>query len=351
MPASPSLFGIPFEVRAMIIQQVILAPRSNPPGTLDELAQQQRQRQPNDRLCRNCVSFLSEPATNPAMSLLLTNRQLYDETLDTLQRTFKATAASPSYTADIVYLNNGTLWPTWLSTPVRAPHADTVHVQFRVFHHPEELRPGGVPRYRLFNCGRIMWSFHDLLLGFLLSGRHGPCGQPITVNRLVLDFLPATDATDDIFPLCPETSWEWLSTPEELGEWISAKDIRENVWECFRPPDSMEDALYRDDIGMKVAAGFMGYVWRLLEWVARTDSYYVFVKSKVLYEHLGVVEIRLDGQLHKTLDLASYLEGSPPDFGGDTRRMDRYWELYNGSVEWRREVKVKRRELGMPVYG
>jgi len=350
MPASPSLFGIPFEVRAMIIQQVILAPRLSPAKNLDELAQQQRQHQLNDKSCRNYVSFLSKPATNPAMSLLLTNSQLYDETLDTLQHTFKGTAASPSYTADIIYLNNGTLWPTWLSTPVRASHVDTVHIQFRVFHHPEELRPGGVPRYRLFNPGRVMWSCHDLLLDFLLSGRHGPCGQPITVNRLVLDFLPATDATHDIFPLCPSTNWEWLSDPKELGEWISTKEIRENVRECFRPPHWMEEALYRDDIGMKVAAGFMGYVWRLLEWIAGPDHYYLYAKTEALYEHVGVVEIRLDGKPHKTVDLASYLEGSPPDFGGDTTRADRYWGWYHGSAEWRREVKMKRRKLGMPVY-
>jgi len=344
MSPSASLVGIPFELRAMVIQLVLLAPQSDPPKP-DELSKQQRR--PLDatgymgELARR-VWFPSEPATNPALSLLLTNRQLYDETLDMLQRASKA-ITSPSYTADIIYLNDGTLWPTWLSTPFRASHADTVHVQFRIFQPPDDLRPGGQPPRRLFNGNSFMWSLYHLLLSALVSGSHGPCGIPISVDRLVLDFLPASQP--DILPLGPVVSWEWISDPKELGERIFAKDIRENISDYFPLSTSLQ-ALCGDNAGMEAAARLMRFVKKMLGWlVGLSDE--MFEKGKVLFEHVGAIEICLDGRLHKVLDLGRYLANVSGWGGGVGSWRHQTW--HNEFLPWRREVEARRRRLGMPV--
>ncbi|KAK0639386.1 hypothetical protein B0T16DRAFT_463069 [Cercophora newfieldiana] len=341
MPPSPSLLSIPFEVRTTIIHLALLSPQRDPPHP-DDLHKQQRQPLTDSTESRR-ILIPRERAANPALPLLLTNHQLHTETLDTLQRSFQNT--TPCYTADIIYLTNGTLWPTWLSTPVRASHAETVHAHFRIFRCPPGLHADPLLSNQSFNGQSFMYSLHHLLLSCLVSGRHGPCGKPLTVNRLVLDFLPATEPAEKIFPLAEVISWEWLTDPKDLGDRITAKDIRKNVSDLFALPEELK-AVYGRDVGLAAAAGFMCYVLRMLEWLGRLDSY-VFEYAKALYENVGVVEMRVGGELHKVLDLGTCLGNAPVWERGQRSWLESRW--HREVVPWMREVQERRRGLGLPV--
>ena len=111
----------------MIILLVALAPQSAAPDPGDLHGQHRRTLEDTATGAwreAHRVMFPADPTPNPTLPLLLTSRQLHDETLDTLRSAFAV--ARPSYTADTVYLKDCTLWPTRLSVPVRASHVDTV---------------------------------------------------------------------------------------------------------------------------------------------------------------------------------------------------------------------------------
>jgi len=316
----------------MIILQAVQAPLNPPNPNLGDL----EERIPKAHATR--LLLPTQPTTNPALPLLLTNRQLYHETLDTLQRAYSSpTSLPPSYSGDVIYLrDNGTLWPTWLSVPFRASHADTVHAQFRIFRCPPGLTIPSKPAINFFHYERFYEALHGLLESVLASGRFGPCGQPITVDRLVLNFLPAAEVA--ILPVAPIVKWEWVSDPKECGDRIFAKDIRPNIHDCFYLDKALK-GLYLHDPRIEAAARFMCWVFKMLQWIAEMN-YYTFSYGKVLFEHVGVIEVHLDGKLYKTLDLGARLARLPSN-----PQLRRPAELYL----WKREVEAKRRKLGWPV--
>lgn len=331
----------------MIILQVIQAPLDPPnPGDLNN--QQWRGSKRSDRggfdVCR--VLFPIKRTTNPALPLLLTNRQIYHETLDTIQRAYKApTSPPPSYKADVIYLReNGTLWPTWLSVPFRASHADTLHAQFRIFRSPPGLIIPSEPPPNFFHHEGVMYSLHHLLASALASGKYGPFGQPITVHRLVLDFLPASEAA--ILPVAPVVTWEWVSGPKEVSESVSATDIRPDISEGF-PLDTALLGLCLQSPRMEAAARLMCYVLGMLKWLAKmtTDTWEY---GKVLFEHVGIIEVRLDGKVYETLDLGICL-ANVQHWQRNLVGSRRYRVWHGEFVPWRREVEMRRRKLGLPV--
>ncbi|KAK3379051.1 hypothetical protein B0T24DRAFT_610601 [Lasiosphaeria ovina] len=343
MPPLPSLLGIPLEVRAMIILLAAQAPQSTlpDPGELHSQLRRTLDRAPlaySHREQTRRVLFPAHPAANPALPLLLANRQLHDETLDTLRRAFPASSRpSVVYTADIVYLTDYTLWPTWLSVPARAPHVDTVHAQFRIFGCPAAHRLDEPPR-GMFSGGAggpppVVWPFYHLLVGSMTSGRHAPCGLPFAANRLVLDFLPAPQP-GGLLPLGRVVGFGRAAA--NAGGPLPP----ENVSEGFGLRRALE-AQCRGDPGIEAAARLMTFVVNQLEHLSRLNDS-VFEYGKKLHENIGVIEVRLDGKLHETIDLGQCLANMQPWTPSYAR------DKWNASfLPWRREVLARRRELGM----
>ena len=103
---------------------------------------------------------------------------------------------------------------------------------------------------------------------------------------------------------------------------------------------------------MEIAARLMRFVWMKLQSLTRLNE---FDLGKRLHENIGVIGVRLDGKLYKTLDLGYWLahvesrlaavEGwdqstSPRTSRDKLRASFRLWKL---------EVEARRRELGMSV--
>jgi len=348
MPPQASLLGIPLEVRTMIILDVAFSPISSPPKVSDLNTQGRRTLQAKATGAweeSRRVLFPARPAANPCLSLLLTNRRLRDETLDALRR---AAATKPlTYTADIVYIKNDcTLYPTWLSVPARAEHVDTIYAQFRIFNRPEST--GGYvqldkdPHRGMFSIGcgappAIVWPFYHLLVGILTSGTHGPCGAAFTVKKLILDFLPpAADEVDGLLPLGKRRRRVRAGNP-------GGPETR--VDEYFGLPDELKGRCMGDP-RKEAAAMLMCFVHQRLWYLAQLSAH-TFEYGKRLHEHIGVVEVRLDGEAYANIDLGQLLANVKRWGTDESSYSSKKW--CDNFVPWKPVVVARRQGLGMSV--
>jgi len=365
----PSLLTIPLEVRAMIIIEVAVAPQTSPPSPSDLHGQNRRTLdrdvtgayEETDR-----VFFQADAPSNPVLPLLLTNRQLHAETLDTLRRAFSTTtttrATNPlSYTAHVIYLKNATLWPTWLSVPIQASHIDTLHAQFRIFPCPEgKEMPEASARGSMFRAGpgvpaAIVWPFWHLLIGSLCSGTHSPCGIPFSVGRLVLNFVPVQYPGDDDDKK-QDGGYHGYGAGAGEGASSDGGSSAQRVYgpiipEFFVPHLRLHtQGKLGKSSGMDAAARLMSFALEKIEYMAKLDAV-IFDLGKKLHENIGVVEIRLDGEVFETLDLARYLDEKEAikKWRATNRRTLRRkdWRWETDFLAWKKEVEARRRELGM----
>lgn len=131
---------------------------------------------------------------NPALPLLLTNRQLRTETAELLTRpSFRRHAY---FSLDVVYLTDATLWPTWTGVPFLSDRIDTLYVHFRIFKASANMAMEVPIRRGMFQAHEgapeaVVWVFYHLLVAGLKfgprgDGRAGRVGGGITVRRLVM---------------------------------------------------------------------------------------------------------------------------------------------------------------------
>lgn len=335
----------------MIVLSFIQLPQSDPPNPA-ELPHQQRRPTEGVRFRidfdESRVLFPAKVPNNPALPLLLTNHQLHAETLDILRRAFPpSNVEPPSYTADILYLKDtGALCPTWLSVPRRAAHVDTLHVQFRISNSPcdpDLLVDGIAVPAKVFNNDNDMWTLYHLFISAIATGTYPPCGGPITVKRLVLDFLPAGVDVQDLLPMGPVVKWEWSSGDNPRGPDVYARDMRKEVSEAMRLDPNLEGS-FEGDPGREAAARLMCYFMKWLRIVSGTRDY-TWKRGKVLMEHIGGIEFCLDGVLYETLDLGRRLANATRWGGGVESYRQRMW--YGEFLPWRERTLARRRELGM----
>jgi len=86
----------------------------------------------------------------------------------------------------------------------------------------------------------------------------------------------------------------------------------------------------------------------MLEFLARLTSDGFFY-GRYLHENIGIIELRLDGEVCKTLDLGYHL-ANVRRWGSDSESFSRR-QWYGNFLPWESGVKARRRELGMPVQG
>jgi len=94
----------------------------------------------------------------------------------------------------------------------------------------------------------------------------------------------------------------------------------------------------------------MSFALEKIEYMAKLDAV-IFDLGKKLHENIGVVEIRLDGEVFETLDLARYLDEKEAikKWRATNRRTLRRkdWRWETDFLAWKKEVEARRRELGM----
>ncbi|VUC30220.1 unnamed protein product [Clonostachys rosea] len=219
----PHLLNIPLELRHKIFYCVIYALVEPPESPVPEQAH--RQRLPYGKYLNQGIwnewDFLSRgiwhrAPLNPALSLLLVNKQIYDEVRHYLRR------LPTECDVDIMYVKESGLWPTW-SVPKlpETQYIDSVRATFRIFNPPEDL--GEQFRYRMewsrLSCHSPAFhrSFYGLLTSFLKRGpglldrSHPEDDDSISpryiVRKIFIDVVPPTDSSQHSSILMDESRY------------------------------------------------------------------------------------------------------------------------------------------------
>lgn len=277
--------------------------------------------------------YAPTPRLPLSTSLQLVNRQFHDEIRHVLSR-----IAHPRYDLDVMVIHEWDFWPTWTNVPVWRKLADEVNVTFRLFGHcalPEWLRSirgdGGAPG--------MEWCFYALLERFLVLGpvnqlpptnAHGPARQRQSDRRFFAHTLTLNveSAADDNHPLPP---------PEV--NYDTYRKYTRNTGNRTR----------------KLSTDLSTYAVRP-EWFARVlcseisnllgMHYYTLYLGGILYEHIGVIRVLVDGNFHQEFDLAKKLAPMKWDCRVATlTREDRreyFWR-------WKRDAQRTREKMGFPV--
>lgn len=327
---------------------------------------------------------------NPALALLLTNRQIHHEVQDMIARW-----RSVDYTTDVLFVNNVGLWTTWLSVPVRIPRIDTLYAKFRLFGAPQNLARGiykptmwsggggaagatggaGVNRRGTEGAGGRntgswstsgsssgAWGFYDLLNG-LLEGNIGPWPQdrfPSDINnnkntssrdksqnggglfikRLVIDVTSTSET--DILSLSEIA--KWASTSQLPANFLASSTTTSTTSSEGGDGQAEEgDAcLSNQKVAAITFARLVQFLLSMLQSPVHRGIY-----GENLFHRVGTVEVQVDGErfgdevnLSQSLADFSWLRGKegPSPFRE---------ELVSELLRWQRRAVTMRRQAGL----
>ncbi|KAI1485116.1 hypothetical protein F5X96DRAFT_368737 [Biscogniauxia mediterranea] len=331
MPSRASFLGLPYEIRDAILELVLYQPRRVP--TVPSLAELSRRkitplrRQLNySRHIYASVLFDADPLTNPAVPLLLINHQIHDETVQILSRM----ASRPQDIAlDFLCLDNGSIWPTWLSLPTLGPRYRTLYIRVRLCATPDGLTDTEMKRSNPDFVGFDDWPSTcavDVSLRTFAQG--GPLARQdsagITAEHLVMDFLPTAESNVLPFGLAPElTPWAYLQ-------------------ECIPNYDTFALDAPSD---LSLAAGHTMSNYILTQTIYGLVSHLQpRLHAAMLYERFGDFEVRLNGTTRARIDMADMLARFPfVDSDGEPRLAS------FDPFTWKDVTTEKRRKAGLPV--
>ncbi|KAI1445758.1 hypothetical protein F5Y02DRAFT_100138 [Annulohypoxylon stygium] len=325
------LLDLPQELRDQIFSLVCLNTRLAPGLSTYRREYRrtcERQSYSLSPLAGDRVWFERPSCQNPMLSLLLVNRQVNREVQEVLRRV----SESPNYAIDVVFLKDGTLWPTWLSVPRLQRTLGSVYVQFRIFDVPEHLRSHiANDPYRSDRPGPppVVWSFYHLLAGFLRNGpmvsdRDNDSGT-FTVRNLKLDFSPAIEK--NILPLA-----SFIQYFKEVEDMASSTNSGSD-W----TPDQDEGLVAAEYLAHFVRALLL----RVLNLGVSTIKY-----GKILYENIGDIEIRVDGRLRWHLNIPKMFSNLSFDHEVNvSNRLKREQRF----AHWKDLTLAKRLKAGLPT--
>ena len=353
-----SFHALPRELRDKILMYALGVQRRPPVSPADFELETRVQVQPeqDQRLSWyfNRAGFLrleTRPTARTLAALRLVSRRTRHEVDDAVRR---AADTTPDCDLDIVFLTNGSIWPTWTRFPASARRRlGTVHVTFRLFACSPKIVAlvEGKP-YRIFRGGDggppfVVWIFYDLLTAFLCNGPWPTCAprdtrgvqkEGITIQNLIIDVLPATE--NDILPL------EKWTMAQLAGRGLPAEA---RFFSRFTARRNLNDDENRDgatrgaaDARLEAAQQLAGFIrWGL--GILAAMSYHTFGYGKLLYERLGSIDIRVDGKSIDVIDLSWF--PLRVDFGTESLHGNRSREY----ASWVANTVGKRREMGLPV--
>lgn len=325
----PSLLSLPYELRGRIIDFVIWSSRPLPEG---RGASSPPRIEPDDIEYRYAwrakgTKYESDPSVYVpnARGLILTNHQLHAETVGRM--------ASVDYDLDIMVVDEAELWPSWLRLPsVVCRRVDTVRVSIRTVGSPP-------PRRSMFQPGdggpaQMAWSFFSLLERFLRLGPvapghpHGPesrmksTDRGLSIRNLELDVRPPGRIPARYKLAAPDQRLVRPGTPR--------RDRRGEKNLIMHPQEVAE------------------FLCDMIQ--ALTDmSYYTAAHGAVLFERVGRIQVRVDGQPPREWCLAEILA----DFPADHPPPASYQTLRNPKLAhfptWREHAWSRRARFGLPV--
>lgn len=330
-----TLMTIAPELRDQILEEVLFIPERKPPESPSASQARTRRMYAGDPV--ECFDghdiwvpqepFLHRGDVGPP-SVLLVNRQLYHEGKAILRKAKR----KAHYRLDVMYVKDCGLWPTWLSVPRIAHHADSIDVQLRVFDPPDYVDPERRnPRQfisgDLVGLPMIVWNFFALLKDYLC---YGPSAFEAVVDRpsafsvkhLILDILPPPAGTlDDNLSFPP-------SSPQ--GVLLEAFE-RSKVSEHWPRPLAKETHLM---VAEKLAYFVASKIGGLL---SRYEDH-----GRALYENIGSIDIRVDGVSRRLFDLDELMGIIPtrPFLGRNPSSQAKKKQKFE---EWKAATWVKRK--------
>lgn len=335
----PSLLDLPPELQELIIERVVLDHRE-PPSSPSK----------TDRTAFEDMIYLSwqrkiyheqrpTHTQSNSGSLLLTNRQI-----SSITRTVLVRVKLTDYVLDISMLNDVELYPTWVYVPRLTNRVSTLTVDVRLFGHvitKEDAESLGGDGGRL----GIHWSFYALLERFL---RYGPVGEKrgkepqryrsgdirenaeyddrdVVVDTLVLNF----ESAEPVLSFPPDgvgyEQWSgWLRAPHWTRSTVELSDYTSRPEWCAA--DLVREI--KDIVGM---------------------SYHTALYGMILYEQIGRIQIRVNGELTEEIDLAEELAEMRFTDAGQTFGYMSTENRMAAFCEWKTWTLNKRQRLGLPV--
>ncbi|OJJ43902.1 hypothetical protein ASPZODRAFT_19202 [Penicilliopsis zonata CBS 506.65] len=267
-------------------------------------------------------------------SLLLVNHQIAAETRAVLTRSRK------EYTLDLRVVNEKEVWPTWTMIPAPYRHLDKVTATVRLFDSGNSQQTRAIDRY--FHTGdrtppKITWCFYTVLERFLRCGPLAPSlpfisrflarpigfDQGFTIKTLVLDFLSPP-------PPPPKNPKE---TVKDGASDLATSNEQESV-------DSM--VLYKADWLANFVQMYMNALLMM--------SYHTAAYGGILYERIGNIELRVDGELLKAVPLDKTLAelwyNDPLETFGEVWPSEYRIPVFRA---WKKKALLMRKAANLPV--
>ncbi|KAM7201891.1 hypothetical protein V8F20_004599 [Naviculisporaceae sp. PSN 640] len=243
LPKTKTAFmTLPTELRQLIIEFVINSP-SDPPESPSSSQHGRYLLQKHRWIRSREYGIWQQPLSNPALNMMLANRQLHDEVKLYLQ------VAPTKYHVDVMLVKTYGLWPTW-SIPMMPTrqYIESVSCAVRLFEPTPDLHPRfagslSFSEFGLFSQFGLsgIWLLYQLLANLFLFGPGyfgpHPRTRSFVIGTIIIDFLAPTDGAMHTSVTQPEAelprygrapfqqagrSWIGLAPEEELAK-LTAK--------------------------------------------------------------------------------------------------------------------------------
>ncbi|KAL0938325.1 uncharacterized protein CTRU02_204935 [Colletotrichum truncatum] len=335
------LLSIPREIRDLILDQVIFLPDRDPPQN-PSTSQNRKRREYKGKGFSDGHDIWVErpqnpapPAGSPNTAILLVNQQLHDEA--------KALIASKGTHCrlDVMYVKECGLWPTWLAVPRTTRHADSVHVQFRIFDPPADVHPDwkNEEQFRGGDGGPpfIVWNFYAMLSGYL---RYGPTAfssvvadsSDFTIRKLIIDVIapPMNEKHDRLVPGSTRRALDLFEGFTHMVMDAESREKRGITWP--RPPEGKEYLIPAEKLAFFMCSQIGGLLSMYRDWA----DY-----GAALYEGIGSIQIRVNGELRRDFDMDEMLARLPiqPITAWDEKERKRRQKSFD---EWKAQATTVR---------
>ena len=260
-----SLLSLSLEIR-FFIYEYLLFTKSTPPQTASDLDPDQR-----FTISQCQILFEKVPAISPGSSLHLVNRQLHIE-LSTFERSILS-RGTLDYEIDLIFLDNGSVWPTWTSVPICTVRGKStirnLTANFRFFKTPDMMTYwpyewyGGLRSHQMTRSFAYCFLFPLLQYGpritpryyksicdygsalcdptFILPYPNSDSNFGSIIHHLIMNFEPVTP--EGLSPtttpkLSPGT--DDFKQARQYAVYVSeqlSKILRKPYWTCWRSSD------------------------------------------------------------------------------------------------------------------
>lgn len=373
-----TLLTIPQELRDQVLREALSLARAAPPAPSADL----------ERIClRNVVDpywarttniYVERgPADGDQAALLKTCRQLRAET----QYILKGAEARP-YLLDVLLVKNCGLFPTWLSFPRRQKHIGEVYVQMRISDPPERtieewLEAARYPGRDSDGSIQTGWNIIFLLTVYVLGGFHDTTTLPDRETAPGYE-EEEEDAIfdDDAFNYETRNIADY-TIKTLIVDVISQPNSSAGVEEGQERRNIFGHCIFHRGIHQRIPRHWadepVGSAQKLtleMQWSLRlaTDVNYPYaLYARLLWENVGVIDIRMNGVSVEKIDVSAELRGRfgsqfeveslPDPEGMGSLSRDARWAVEAVKKRkraglWEEEAPIERLlTVGVPVEG